>query len=82
MKTKNILPNLFLGVLAIAALTFIYFVGKDFGHFLAGLKTATGIGDVGYNIGYSLGYLLIPIVTLLLLYTAYRFIQKRKNKHA
>ncbi|WP_266204436.1 hypothetical protein [Pontibacter kalidii] len=82
MKTKSIHPNLILAVLAAAALVFIYFVGKDFGHFLAGMKTATDIGDIGYNVGYSLGYLSIPIVALLLLYTAYRFTQKRKQKHA
>ncbi|WP_276498216.1 hypothetical protein [Pontibacter litorisediminis] len=84
MKTKSILPNLILGALAAAALTFIYFIGKDFGHFLAGLRGEPELSasDVVYNIGYSLGYIAIPIVTLLALYIAYRFSRKRRKSHA
>jgi hypothetical protein len=80
MKTKSILPNLVLGVLAIAVLVSIYFVGKDFGRFLARLQGKPEIS--AFNIGYSLGYLSIPIVALLALYTAYRYTQKRKKRHA
>ncbi|AKD03550.1 hypothetical protein POKO110462_16045 [Pontibacter korlensis] len=84
MKTKSILPNLILGVFAVAVLTFIYFVGKDFGHFLAGLRgePEMSASDVVFNIGYSLGYIAIPVVTLLLLYMAYRFSRKGKKKRA
>lgn len=76
MKTKKMLLGLVLGVLTVAALSFIYFVGKDFGHFLAGLRTAADLGDVGYNVGYILGYLLIPILTLSLLYMTYKLVNR------
>ncbi|TPE42581.1 hypothetical protein [Pontibacter mangrovi] len=84
MKTKVFLIKL-IGVSAvIVILASVYLTGEKFGRFLAGLQGKPEISatDTAFNIGYSLGYLAIPTVTLLALYTAYRYTQKRNKKHA
>lgn len=84
MKTQRFLINLIVISAVLSTIAAVYLTGERFGRFLYGLKAQTDMtfADVGYSIGYTLGYFSVPIAGMLLLYMAYRFLVKHNKSQA